>query len=304
MTAPTTTRRTFLKGLGAGTLSLLAVSSQFTLASASSGSAAGDDAWGVLIDLTRCTNCGSCVLTCKEVNDRPQQDVVSRELSSDAYCALPQIPLVAEDGSEFEITVKRQCMHCIKPACVSACTVGALRKTAAGPVVYDSYKCIGCRYCQYACPYGVPTYDWDNALGLIHKCDMCADRIAVGQNPACVDSCPNGALRFGKRSALLAQAHAQIDTNPGRYVNHVYGESEAGGTSVLYLSAVPFDHLGFPVLGKSSIAHDAEVIMESTPIVALGMAAVATSLHLITRRHRELAAESSGAAGPHGHGNA
>ncbi len=294
MTAPDTSRRTFLKGLGAGALSLVAVSSQLTPAHASS-TVNTDDAYGVLIDLTRCTGCDSCVLACKQKNNRPNPDTSADRLSSDAYSALERYPIINADGALAEQAVKRQCMHCLHPACVSACTVGALRKQPNGPVVYEADKCIGCRYCQYACPFGVPTYDWNNALGLIHKCNLCADRLAEGELPACVASCPNGALRFGKRSALLAQAHAQIKTNPGRYVDHVYGETEAGGTSMLYLSAVPFAQLGFPVLGSKPIPQDAERIMESTPIIALGMATLATSLYFITRRHRELAAENAAA---------
>lgn len=302
MTSPTTNRRTFLKGLGASALSLIAVSSQLTPAAASAAETDTDQAMGVLIDLTRCTNCESCVIACKEANNLTPAR--ADRLSSDAYCVLELKPVTADDGAEREIAIKRQCMHCLHPACVSACTVGALRKQSNGPVVYDADKCIGCRYCQYACPFGVPTYDWNNALGLIHKCDMCADRIALGMSPACVASCPNGALRFGKRSALLAQARAQIETNPGRYVDHIFGEFEAGGTSTLYLSAVPFAQLGFPVLDSNPVPEHAETIMQSTPIVALGMAALATSLHLITRRHREIVHETTGAGRATGHGDA
>jgi formate dehydrogenase iron-sulfur subunit len=178
-------------------------------------------------------------------------------------------------------------MHCLSPACVSACTVGALQKTAAGPVVYDAGKCIGCRYCQYACPFGVPSYDWSNPLGLIHKCQMCVGRLAANQPPACVAACSSGALRFGTRKTLLAQARAQIASNPDRYVDHIYGEQEAGGTSVLYLSAVPFAALGFPELGAEPIAHEAEAVMRQTPVVALTVAAVATSLYWLTKRRNE-----------------
>ncbi len=302
MTSPKTTRRTFLKGLGAGALSLVAVSSQFTPVEASAADPVSDDAYGMLIDLTRCTNCNSCVVACKEDNNRPNPNARTERLSSDAYTALELHSILDIDGQVATQAVKRQCMHCVRPACVSACTVGALRKQPNGPVTYESHKCIGCRYCQYACPFGIPTYDWNNPLGLIHKCDMCADRLAEGEIPACAASCPNGALRFGRRSALLAQARAQIETNPGRYVNHIYGEHEAGGTSMLYLSGVPFQQLGFPVLDGDPIPETAESIMHSTPVIALGMAALATSLHLITRRHRELVTETA-AARSSGHGD-
>jgi formate dehydrogenase iron-sulfur subunit len=151
-------------------------------------------------------------------------------------------------------------------------------------VVYDSKKCIGCRYCQYACPFGVPTYDWNNPLGLIHKCQMCVERLAEGEMPACVSSCPAGALRFGRRSDLLVQAHARINSNSGRYIDQVYGEFEAGGTSVLYLSGVPFSQLGLPDLGDQTISHYAEAVMKKTPVVAASVAALATGLYWLTKR--------------------
>jgi formate dehydrogenase iron-sulfur subunit len=164
--------------------------------------------------------------------------------------------------------------------------VGALQKTPEGPVVYEAQRCIGCRYCQYACPFGIPTYDWDNPLGLIHKCQMCVTRLAEGKSPACVVACPNGALRFGKRRDLLAQAHAQIASSSGRYVDQVYGEHEVGGTSVLYLAPAPFSELGFPALGSEPIPETAETVMNLTPVTALMVASVASALHWVTRRRQ------------------
>jgi formate dehydrogenase iron-sulfur subunit len=236
----------------------------------------------MLIDLTRCTGCNACVLACKEANALPHPAEVAQTLASDAYTCLNEYQVNSQTHY-----VKRQCMHCMQPACVSACTVGALRKTPEGPVVYQANRCIGCRYCQYACPFGVPTYDWDNPLGLIHKCQMCVSRLAEDKSPACVSACPNGALRFGKRAELLAQARAQIASNPGRYVDHIYGEHEAGGTSVLYLASVPFSTLGFPTLGSEPISQKAETVMNYTPLTALAVASIASALHWVTRRRRD-----------------
>jgi len=275
-------RREFLKAAGTGAA---AVTATCVLAGpASSALASGpvsDSGWGMLIDVTRCTGCDSCALACKEANGRPNPTVVPSALSSDAYTFIDVRP---NAGSAEPLAVKRQCMHCQHPACVSACTVGALTKSADGPVVYDSKKCIGCRYCQYACPFGVPTYDWDNPLGLIHKCQLCVERLAEGEMPACVSSCPAGALRFGRRSDLLVQAHARISSNPDRYVDQVYGEFEAGGTSVLYLAGVPFSQLGLPELGDQTISHYAEAVMKKTPVVAASVAALATGLYWLTKR--------------------
>lgn len=275
-------RRDFLKRAGA---SAAAVTASCVLAGqaqpALASGAASNQAWGMLIDVTRCTGCQSCVLACKEANDRPNPTVEPRALSNDAYSFIDVRPNPNSDGP---LNVKRQCMHCVSPACASACTVGALHKTPEGPVVYDSEKCIGCRYCQYACPFGVPTYDWDNPLGLIHKCQMCVDRLADGELPACMAACPAGALRFGRRSDLLTQAHAQIRSNPGRYIDHVYGEFEAGGTSMLYLSAVPFSQLGLPDLSEEPISEQAEAVMKKTPIIAASVASLATGLYWLLKR--------------------
>lgn len=282
MSAIELTRRDFLKQTGV----LAALVGLGSLATAPALEAAGgpadDQAWAMLIDLTRCTGCESCALACKEANKLPNPQIAPIRLDSKAYSFVEERRL---EGGEEPVFVKRQCMHCLHPGCASACTVGALKKTKAGPVVYDAGKCIGCRYCQYACPFSVPAYDWQNPLGLIHKCEMCRERLAEGEQPACAAACPTGAVQFGRRRDLLAQAHARIQTNPGRYIDHVYGEHEAGGTSMLYLSAVPFSELGFPDLGERTVPHYAEQVMVKTPVVAAAVAAVATGLHF-TLKHR------------------
>lgn len=277
-------RREFVRRAGIG---MAAAAAGAVLADRKSALAADpgpdEEAVGVLIDLTRCTGCNSCALACKVANHRPNPEVAPTELSSDALTYVA----VKEDAQGDQHFVKRQCMHCLHPACASACTVGALRKTREGPVVYDAHKCIGCRYCQYACPFGVPTYDWNNPLGLIHKCEMCFHtRLGRGETPACVAACPNGALQFGKRHELLARARALIAGKPETYQPHIYGEHEAGGASMLYLSAVPFAELDFPALASGSISHTAETVMGLTPVVALTVASLATGLHLLLRRRQ------------------
>jgi formate dehydrogenase iron-sulfur subunit len=284
-------RRALVKriGLGAAALAGCALLEGTQPAQANTQSSGGEaadtgEAIGVLIDLTRCSGCQSCALACKAANELPLPEVAPTQLDSGAFSFVD----TRSQAGGTATYVKRQCMHCLHPACVSACTVGALRKTALGPVVYDADKCIGCRYCQYACPFGVPTYQWDDVLGLIRKCEMCFDRVANGQKPACVASCPNGALRFGKRSELLAQAKAQIASTPDRYVDHVYGEHEVRGTSMLYLSDVPFAQLGFPTFGERTVSGYAETVMQLTPAVAATVATLATGLHLIFRRRQQV----------------
>jgi Fe-S-cluster-containing dehydrogenase component len=138
---------------------------------------------------------------------------------------------------------KRQCLHCLAPGCAGACPVKALEKLPSGPVVYDESKCMGCRYCMVACPFEIPKYEYDALAPRVRKCTFCPERQAAGLKPACTEVCPSGALTFGKRSELLEVAKTRIYQNPGRYVHHVYGEHEAGGTSWLYISDVDFEKL-------------------------------------------------------------
>jgi len=182
-------------------------------------------------------------------------------------------------------------MHCAAPDCLSACPVGAYTKRDDGPVLYNSKKCIGCRYCMNACPFGVPHFDYDKGLvegAFIDKCTMCPQRIDNGLEPACVATCPTDALVFGERADLLKEAHARIQAHPGRYIDHVYGETENGGTSYLILSHVPFAELGLPDLGPEPVRDVSEKVMEFTIPFALGWGAVLTGLaagvHVINKK--------------------
>jgi ferredoxin len=176
-------------------------------------------------------------------------------------------------------------MHCVDPSCVSACTVGALEQNEDGIITYDDDVCIGCRYCMYACPFEVPHFEWNKQLALIVKCDLCVSRLAEGQTePACAATCPTDAIQFGKREDMRAMAHERIKNEPDRYVNHVFGEYENGGTSTFYLSPVPFEELHFPSVetDHSPAEFNRIATEEGTPIIAgvaaLGMASIYLAL--------------------------
>jgi formate dehydrogenase iron-sulfur subunit len=191
----------------------------------------------LLVDLNRCAGCGSCALACREINGLPA-DAPDDRLSAERWTFLDR---------QHGLTIKRQCMHCLDPACASVCPVGALHKSEGGPVVYDEKLCMGCRYCMIACPFGVPRYEWDSNAPRVRKCILCWEqRVSQGESPACASVCPSGALRFGDRDELISEARGRIRQHPKAYVDHVYGLHEAGGTSVLYLSPVPFAAIGFP----------------------------------------------------------
>ncbi len=232
----------------------------------------------VLIDISRCQGCGNCQRRCDVANGLPCTE--QSQLSAETYTIVDERPT----GQGDKRFVKRACMHCLHPGCVSACPVGALHKSDEGLVVADTSKCIGCRYCQYACPFSVPKFEWDNTLGVMRKCTGCNERVAKGQMPACTSGCPSGALKAGTRAAMLAEAHARIRSSRDRYVNHVYGEFEAGGTSRLYISDVPFEDLGLPVVDAAPVPRYAEQIVTKTPTIALSVAAVSTATYAFLRR--------------------
>jgi Fe-S-cluster-containing dehydrogenase component len=170
-----------------------------------------------------------------------------------------------ERGQPLADFVKVQCMHCQDPACASACITGALSKRDDGAVVYDVSKCIGCRYCMVACPYEIPAYEYHKPVTpRVMKCSFC-ENLLREQNkpPACAAICPTEAITFGRRSTLLKVAKKRLRFNPGRYVSHIYGEKEVGGSSWLYLSAVPFAKLGFLTLPNKPLPKLTETLQHS-----------------------------------------
>jgi formate dehydrogenase iron-sulfur subunit len=207
--------------------------------------AAAADGPGVLVDTTLCVGCRACEAACSEANGLPQpsaDDAVlksRRDTTENAFTVVNR----TEKANGVARFAKKQCMHCLEPACASACPVKAMKKLPSGPVVYDASVCMGCRYCMVACPFDVPKYEYGSNLPRVRKCQFCAERQAQGLGPACAEACPSGALTFGKRSELLDAAKTRIYTNPDRYVHEVYGETEAGGTSFLYLTDVPLEAL-------------------------------------------------------------
>jgi formate dehydrogenase iron-sulfur subunit len=193
----------------------------------------------LLYNATLCIGCKQCEQACAEKNRLPYNETVAGEERQSDH----KFTVVLTKGDKF---MRRMCMNCQEPACASVCPVGAMRKTAAGPVIYEESRCMGCRYCMVACPFGVPKYEWSKVLPRVQKCTMCADRVAAGKPTACAEACPTGATKFGERDELIKEAEQRLHDNPGKYVNHIYGLTEVGGTSVLMLSSVPFEEFGFP----------------------------------------------------------
>jgi len=270
-----------------------------------------------LVDITKCIGCRACQVACKQWNDRDGertelQDTLGFQnpaaLSAKTYTLITFHELANEQapgGLDYVFTMRR-CLHCLEPACVSACPTTALSRQIDGPVTYDADKCIGCRYCIWACPWGVPTAEWDSLTPKIQKCTHCADRsdqpaplsrngqpLSAEENkrfredivvPACVKACPADALLFGDRQGMLQEARNRISKYPEKYVDHVYGEKEAGGTSVLYLSAVPFEKLGFPDVGTKSFPALTKKALHAVPPAVIALGALLSGIYLLFKR--------------------
>lgn len=252
-----------------------------------------DASASMLYDSTICVGCRACQVACKKrSNLRHETDAQGlHEAPMDLSAYTWTLIKLYKNGDETAF-VKNQCMHCEEPACVSVCPVAALEKTESGPVVYHPERCIGCRYCMAACPFGIPKSQWDKPLPYIQKCDFCADRLAQGKQPACGEACPTGALIFGTRAEMLQTAHTRLQ-NDGKYIQHVYGEAEAGGTSMLYISHVSFDKLGFPELKNQDLPSIDWPYMKAVPWVVGIVASLSTAIYFRTHRKERISGKES-----------
>ena len=297
------TRRKFLGWIGAAGAG--AVIGKNAAASTTEHFKGYPNSFAILHDITLCVGCRSCEAACNKVNELPSPDRPFTDLSvldekrrttAKAYTVVNRFK--NRKVPQQPVFVKKQCNHCLEPACASACFVRALRKTPQGPVVYDPSVCVGCRYCMIACPFDIPAYEYDNALSpKIMKCTMCYPRILKGQLPGCVEACPREALTFGKRKDVLEIARQRIRENPGRYLNHIYGESEMGGTSWLYISGVPYKETGMREdLGVTPAPELTSGALSVVPMVVGLWPVLLTGIYAITQRKEKVSAEEKAAA--------
>ena len=263
--------------------------------------------YAVLHDTVLCVGCRLCEAACNKVNelpapDKPFTDIEvlnkKRRTTAKTYTVVNKYESAGKKGPLFR---KIQCNHCLEPACASACFVRAFKKTETGAVTYDSTVCVGCRYCMVACPFEIPAYEYDEPLTpRIMKCTMCYPRITKGQLPGCVEACPKEALTFGKREDLLKIARERIKKYPGRYVDHIYGESEMGGTSWLYLSGVPFSEIGMREdLGVTPAPDLTSGALAVVPMVVGLWPVLLTGIYAISKRKEKIAEQELNEAVQH-----
>jgi len=294
-------RRDFLKitGTAASTAALTAVGAE----ASAPHPKLDPDRFGVLTDTTLCIGCRRCEWACAEQNDLPHGDLESygdisvfdemRRPHAESYTVVNRYSAPA--GTDRPLDVKVQCLHCEHPACVSACIVAALEKSPMGPVIYDAWKCIGCRYCMIACPFQIPAYEYADPLTpRVMKCTMCTERtLEEGRAPACVEMCPPEALVFGRRSELLELAHRRIVENPDRYHPEVIGEHIAGGTSWLMITDRPASEIDIPDLPDESPAVITETIQHGIfkgftgPLMLFGILSILMKSSSDKRKEKE-----------------
>ena len=293
-------RRTFLQGSLAGAAAATVSLGKNTEAATFEGY---PDAMGVLVDLSRCVGCRSCEAACnkeqklpapeKPFNDFSVFDEIhhgqKRRTDETRYTIVNRYDI---PGREHPLFRKIQCNHCLEPACLTSCFVNAYTKTPEGAVIYDSSVCVGCRTCMVACPFYIPTFRYSSAFKpRIMKCVFCYDtRLTKGLPPACVEACPQEALTFGRRTDLVAAGKQRIRENPGTYVDHLYGEHEAGGTSWMYLSPAPFEQVGIDTtVPKEPILNKEKDLLSIVPMVLTIWPALFAGFHLLATRKDKMA---------------
>lgn len=318
------TRRNFLKGTAAGGAVAACAATTTAPAEARENRTISPKAVGLLYDSTLCVGCKACMVACRQANDtKPEFSTEDKMWDTPVDTSGKTITVIKQyvdgtgehkdqekDGYAF---IKRSCLHCVDPSCVSVCPVSAMTKDpVTGIVSHNPDDCIGCRYCVVSCPFGVPKFEFDTAFPRLLKCQMCKHRQAKGEIPACAEVCPTGATLFGPVTALKEDAERRRAVPPGQptafsrkvvgsadvyerpaaqYVQHTYGTTELGGTQMLLLSGVPFDKLGYPALRERSYAAETETVNASIYQGLVAPAALFAGLlfltHRTTKQHSE-----------------
>lgn len=244
--------------------------------------------YAILFDSSRCSACKGCQVACKCWNGLPSP----MEKNVQSFTGSYQSPLDLNGSTRLIVTFdervggekgvkwafgRRSCMHCENPACVSVCPSSALRvDEETGFVTVNEEDCIGCKYCSSACPFDVPRHYGANSK--INKCTGCVDRIEQGRDPACVQTCSPGALKFGDRDEMIAIAHERVALMHAKgYTDAVvYGENELEGLHVITVAKFGLEPYGLPENPRVSDIVGLLSLMK--PLTAVGVGAVIAGL--------------------------
>jgi formate dehydrogenase iron-sulfur subunit len=253
-----------------------------------------------LIDVSRCIGCKACQSACMEWNDlRPEMEefVGSYDNPHDlnpGVWTLMRFTEYENTNGDLEWLIRKDgCMHCEDPGCLKACpSPGAIVQYANGIVDFVSDACIGCGYCIKGCPFNIPRVsDKDHKS---YKCTLCSDRVAVGQEPACVKSCPTGAIMFGTKTEMKDWAEERIDELKERGFENagLYDPAEVGGTHVMYVlhhADKPSLYAGLPDRPRiSPIVGLWKGLMKPVALVALAFAGLGSLVHAIVAGPEEV----------------
>ena len=263
-----------------------------------------DIAVAKLIDESKCIGCKACQVACMQWNDN--RDEIGNnvgvydnpsDLTTKSWTVMRFAEYENEATGNLEWLIRKDgCMHCEDPGCLKACpSPGAIVQYANGIVDFQQDQCVGCGYCVTGCPFNVPRISKkDNKA---YKCTLCSDRVAVGREPACVKTCPTGAIMFGTKAAMHSQAERRIgDLQSRGYANAgLYDPQGVGGTHVMYV----LHHADKPSLYKG-LPDDPKIspmvalwkgVAKPLAMAALGAAAVGSLFHYITKGPNEVSKE-------------
>ncbi|MDY6912333.1 MAG: 4Fe-4S dicluster domain-containing protein [Chloroflexota bacterium] len=251
----------------------------------------------ILYDATKCTACRGCQVACKQWNELETEKTTSKgtyenppDLSPDTWLKIKFNEISRNgNGSIDWIFTRRACMHCTDAACVTICPSGALSHNALGFVQYDKDKCTGCGYCVEFCPFQVPRMKGSKITGIgkMNKCLFCVDRVTNGLKPACVATCPTGALQFGERDELVAIGKRRVQKIKAIYPQaSLYGDKELGGLHVLYVLPYSPEVHGLPASPKMPAAATAHDVVQWFGLGAAVAVAAGLGLNFMVARAR------------------
>ena len=284
-------RRGFLRVAGVTGTAALGVGASRARA-ATAPDAKGENESAMLVDTTLCVGCRGCEAACAEANELapPSSDEAllktRRDTAPEQFTVVNGFGTIGRDNAER--FAKKQCMHCIEPACASACPVRALDKTPAGPVIYRGERCMGCRYCMVACPFEIPKYQYDKAVPLVRKCTFCAKRQANGQKPACAEVCPIGCARLRQaRRAARAGQDPHLPRARRSTTTTSTASTKPAARSWLYISDVPFEQLGMKKVRDEPYPDKVQGALGAPPFVMTLWPPLLMGLYAFSRRSRE-----------------